>query len=788
MQLADDASLAAAVEDAERWPAARLMVDWDRDGTYSHDLSDLSAWVSTVSWGRAATGELPAAASLVEGSTAATMTATLGGTDQHTGTELIEPTTGLTALGVFGAYHPTSPLWRSPMVHSPCYLEVGLLTDAGWRWVRKFTGTVRSVTVDSASREVTITCLDHADQLRALISLPVYGIYRRDLIASGREGVPWTTNTTWAVDYVFRRNGIYHAPAPRPGAILSITQCGGLAAEIGYANDVPSDPWQGGLTAGSVWTTGPWGGLAAPGYWDHPVPRPFQNYYCTERIRLLPGVGVGISAWAYVGTGANGDGVNSRTLAELFPSSNASGGNLTESIRLVGSNSGRFAFSLLSSGLATQTVFFGTVQAAAWRFVSVYLKVNENATVSLTLRTDGATITTTMNLVATHRQLVWYPLARYVTYYQARTANHQVWLADAAPTSYPDETFTSSAELNRGANELDHIPDVRGEGSWELLQAVAESEYALVGFDEHGDGYYRPRGYGADPTAVAKTITADRALLDLGYSVNVDTIRNTIGIVAQTGYLGVPVAVVDSKDPLEYQAPVGVWEFPVTLLPLAIGPTAQTVPAVTAAQWQAAEYVWGFVAVRASDLTTEVTTGIQVDYVHVTGRTGVVVVRNYSEHPVRFQLPGANGQAALRIAGFEVEPETPQAESIRSVGSVDLYGERSLPLPADPWRQRIEPLRETAGGLLAQLANPLPVVEGVAVIGDPRLQLTDTVRLEDPRGVGGFRAYVVKADGELSRSSGYREQLAVKPVAPPGLGIWDDAELGLWDATLILAP
>jgi hypothetical protein len=776
VQIPGDGAFTDAVGAPLRRPVARLRADWDRDGLFLNARSDLTPVLSEVTVQRSLTGDLPDAVTLIEGYASAELTATLEGAWAD----------AQTAVAVLSPYREDSPFYRRPTLGVPVEADFGF---AGTALVRQFTGQIRSLRPDSRSRRVALTTLDPADRLRALVSMPVYGIYRRDLVRYGRSGVPWSTNSTWVIDYILRRNGIYHAPAARSDAILSVTNNGGLAAEVGFANDVPKNPWKGAYDGISVWTTGPFGGLAGPGQWDQPSPITYQNYYCAQQLRLLPDVGFGVSAWVYTGTGV-ASGTANKYISILTPSPNASGGVLTEMLQLLASNSGRFAVGVASTGLALQTFFFGTVKAAAWRYVSVFARVNANNTITLTCRADGATATFTANITSTHRALAWYPLARMLTYFGVRSANHQVWLAGTAPATYPDETFVSQAALTRGANELDYLPDVQLAESWALLQDVAGAEYAVLGFDEMGVFFFSPRGVTTDPSTVEREITADRSLIDLAGEVNIDTVRNVIGITAQDGFLGEYVAVIDAKDPREFESPVGVWTFNVTLPPLTIGPTDQAIPAVTAAQWQATTYTWGFVAVQAADPTIEVGAGVSVEYVHTGGRTGAVIVRNYSEFPVRFQLPSATGgQGALRVAGFRVEPANEQVETVRSDGSIAAYGERGLSLGASVWRQRIEPLREIAGGVLGVLANPLPVVAGVPVVSDPRLQLGDTVRLVDPTGQGSLRGSVVDISRTLALDTGkLTERIGVRPVAPPGLGILDDPELGLLDSALIMAP
>ena len=246
MQIPGDAAFGDAVGAPLRRPVARLRADWDRDGLFLNARSDLTPVLSEVTVERSLSGDLPDAVSLIEGYASAALTATLEGAWAD----------ALTAAAVLSPYREDSPLYQRPTLGVPVEADFGF---AGTALVRQFTGQIRSLRPDSKSRRVALTALDPADRLRALVSLPVYGIYRRDLVRYGRSGVPWSTNSTWVIDYILRRNGVYHAPAARSDAILSVTQNGGLAAEIGFANDVPKNAWKGPYDGVSIWTIGPFG-------------------------------------------------------------------------------------------------------------------------------------------------------------------------------------------------------------------------------------------------------------------------------------------------------------------------------------------------------------------------------------------------------------------------------------------------------------------------------------------------------------------------------------------------
>lgn len=171
-------TLAAALESPERTVVARVKADWKRTGTYTYDpgvirdvfsdtfeaagdIGDLTGWIESVGVDRSLSTDLPDAARVGSGFGAAQATVTLTG-NLACGTPLTQ---------AFSAHAGGAPLLAR--LKAPVYVELGAVGTAGAEYVRQFTGSVRSVSVDPDARTVTLTALDGREKLRTPVSLPV---------------------------------------------------------------------------------------------------------------------------------------------------------------------------------------------------------------------------------------------------------------------------------------------------------------------------------------------------------------------------------------------------------------------------------------------------------------------------------------------------------------------------------------------------------------------------------------------------------------------------------------
>jgi hypothetical protein len=766
------AALTAAIDDSDRVIVYTLEVDWARDDTWDHTLTDVTAWVTDLSIERVATGDLPSEATLVEGFVAARLTATLGGLDE-TGLELTGKD-GTSALDVFAPYRSDSPLYQRAVLGCGVRCEIGLVTDDGPELIRQFTGQLRSLAPDSRSREVTLGALDSAEQLRAPITLPAHSLSRADILASGHDQI--LINSQAVVDFVLRRNGIYASPPVHENCQLSCTGHGWLAAEVGRSA-VPRGvlPRVGGN--GGWWVDDddhPFGMLAVRGDWDDS--ELYQEFFAATSYVPTAGNGIGFACWARVG---NDMGLASnRTLFQFSPLVTTNAVTFELNIAGDGTLGGYVSVSGVYSG-ATVPITTPT----AWMYLGVHFQHLTDGTTTVRLRQNGATTSGSVTSPTLSSSVSANPLCTAWT--SARDwSNFQVWYSYAPPGTWPGETHTPQATLDRGLGLLTYLPDVVEQESLEVAKAVTTAEFALFGFDAEGVPFFRARSTSTDPTTVDKTITADRALLDLAAEVNADSIRNVISTESKMGTLSFTAKAVEAREADEYDTPVGVWTYDVPLPFSAIATTNQAIPRIASASW-ADTVLNGFVSVQAASPSTEITSGISVTATMLADRLIRLTVRNYSGFGVRFAT--TSGSPALRVQGWGLTLEPAQIYQERAEGSIALYDERVYKISPTDWRQYPPTMRDIAGGLLATLAQPMPTLANVPIVGDPTMEPGDVVRLVDEQGQGDFRAYVVGVRHSLTGGT-LRTELTARPIVSPGLGLLDDLELGILDSSLVLAP
>lgn len=773
-----DTALAAAIDDPDRVTLHRILVDWDRDGGYSHDLSDISSWVTGLSITQDNAADLPVDASLVEGTIAATLTATLGGLDPDTGLELTGKD-GLSALDVFGPYREDSPLWRMPLAGCGVKAWLGLATDAGGQLVQQITGQVRAITPDSRSREVQLDVIDLSDTLRARITLPALGMEAADAILYGDR---WAIAPQAIVDYVLRRNGIYASPPAHPDAQISCTGHGWLGAEAGR-NALPRIADGATLTPGeTAWVEDPdhpYGMLAVAGDWDT-AHSTYSEFFAKDRegYRPQPGYGIGMAAWMRVGNDMGLPASSHRAVFQLIP--------------LVDHDTWKFELLIYDDGglggvIDVAGVDSGFVQpistSTAWMYVGLHFRHNHDGTTTIRYRQNGATSSGNITTPAVTSTVA--PFLQCTAWHFRPWSNFQVWFDYDPPSgNWPGEVHTSQASLDAGLNRLTHLPDVVNAESLQVIKDVVGAEYGLFGFDPTGEPYFRTRVSAADPNTVDKTVTADASILDLASGVNVDTVRNVVTAETTRAYLRWPTVVVESRDAREWESPPGIWEHWVPLPYGAVAYTTITLPRIASASWDAT-ISWGYVSVRADSPSTEITSGILVAFSAAATRQAVIKVWNYSPYTVRFAT--TSGSPALRALGWGLVAEAAELAEVRAEGSITTYGERLLALDASPWRQLTEPLQPVMGGLLATLSDPLPVIPTMPIVGDPRLESGDVLRIRDEQGQGSFRSYVVGTRQQLDKGQ-LTTEVTPRPIVSPGFGLIGDDELGIIGDTLVIAP
>lgn len=783
----------AAVQSRVRRPLVRLRADWDRDGQYEHPLSDLSDWVEEIEVERSRTSELPAEVGLIDGYTSAEATVTLKGRDRQR----------RHAVDELSPWNEAAELYGTPKVTADLQVEFGLATELGPVLLRQFTGPLRSVKADYRNRTVEVSALDPAENLRAIVTLPA-GSMTRSTYEANRRGYPWTTNTQWALDYVLRRNGVYASPPPPSTGetIFAATLHGSHVAETAAQTFAPRSgrllPSYSGAYYRVEHEDGgehPHGMLAPMGYY-HPDRSPSCQYIAMGQLYLPgEGSGFGISIFAVLGETSEDLGSNTdERIMLVLPQDDGD----TYWWELRARADGGIALLLIADGSTrTFTLDGETFGERRWQHASFHVQFTaaDVCTVRLQVRDQIYTWTDTS---VTPMPLTGLRAATRVSlYHTIPFTNAYLWLAPDPPSggAWPNADHDSEADLDVGVNELTALPEVAARDSWELLQEIAASEYGLFGFDEYGRPYYRSRETLADQTgAPVRELRTTSSIKELASEVNADTIRNSIVWRAQPAWLSNTLdTVFEAEEQREFQVVPGVTVFEIPLAPAVIlGDGVNTVPHWDAVFWDdnGGDIIHGFAAQRnvsGNDVAAYQDPPLMEMYWERTGpRTGRLTVVNNANERVNLAC-AENDEPALKLGGSVISPGVETVGEVTRPGSIAIHGQRGFEMDESPWRQLIPPQTRVAGSLIATLANPVPVIEDVPIVGDPRLEIGDPVRLTDRDNLS-VRGTVARTNHGASRTDGLYSTVSVRPLAPPGFGILDDDRRGLLDDTMILAP
>lgn len=765
MLLADNADLADAIKADTRRYRIVVEADWDGDGLYGHTHSDLSAAVESATLSRDAAGDLPDEVWLVEGHSVGSLRVRLRGR-----------VAGTPVVTLLSSWQPSSPLADHDLVGTRVRCTVVVTTAAGPVTVPQFTGVIRSVAPDSRARTVDLEILDLAAVMYAQIGLPFYATLLPERYGSSMD---LHVVTQWVVDHVLRANGIYASPSPVAGAILSATGHGSLAAEIGY-NGTPVALY---ANTTAVWNTaGKWAGmLATPASWGTGslvLQKIGQYFYPTAGVAMSnPGVGVAVSSWIYVGgtmTGVTPAGTRIVHQLQLWQDPN-------ELIFVTIREDGLITAYYSAPGFTSATVTRALSGAESWRYLGVHVGREAADVMRLTLRIDGTSNSVTFTR-ASGEARHW---AMLFTGCHRSWSNLQMWPAATAPAgTWPGEssTWTSQADVAVGAAHMTYLPEVVAGKGLQVLKDAVGAEFGTFGFDEEGRFSFTAADWAApDPGATDLTVTADRPLSDLGTVRRLDAVRNRVTVTVEESYLdpGKIELIVDARDVAQFRTLPG-WAIHEVDLPFMLsgGAGFQSIPFVASASWGTAT-TRGFCVVRVDDPAT-VPSGVSVWFEQMTSRRGRIVVNNASGTTVQFATTSANGSApALRMEGYKLQAQPDHVYSQTIQDSVDRFGPRVLPIGRDPWRSLRSSYATLAGSLVSALRDPIAVLEDVPLAGDPRVQIGDVHRIEDPTGIGPVLTGTVQGIRRTFDRGGMKANHTYK-VVPPDLPA---TSWRLWPAT-----
>lgn len=768
MQLPADADLAAAVEASDRSPVIKLEVDWDKDGLYAHPLSNLTSVVDSAQVQRDISGTLPASITLVEGYSAAKMTVQLSGLrpgDLQSIAVLLAPWQGWSTWFFRGRVDVPIRLWAT--VRKPSGVETQ---------IQQFAGRVKDFTIDSGSRSVTLLCGDLSEDINKPITLPLGGMPNQGQAISRTQD--YRMNSQWVIDYVLRQNGLYATPSPHADCIYSATMHGSLVPEIGFHYSMITG--LGSITEDhAVVTAARTPGIVACGGSDTFVASAVAR--AAHAFRPQPG-----AVWTVE--------FDARVRQGLHPEVDGT---------VVAISSGRGAFVGTSMGVrlwkgelwvdfynagVKAIAYAGPTTTAyeTWHEVKVTVEFGTpmtNSAIHFKLGTTTSTLTG-VNLGALSSSPDVFAWATVTTQVPFPVSDLQV--TEGGTSVWHDlPNWTPQCYIDPGLNEFNTLPIEENKPSWQLLKEVAGAEFGVIGFDEKGFFSFRNRDtvrrQGLD---LDKTLSVEKTVKGLRVSERLESVRNVIQFETAERWITINKysTVYTADTGADMVAPPGVTRLVVQLTEPCWLNDGLNLTRYTTANWNAQNPTAGFVALNTSSGAEATAVAIAV-YALPDGRSAQIDIVNNETVPIKFAT--TDGKQAFRVDGSVFVNDARITTEYRRTSSILTFGERSYSVPNSVWHQRPRGVQRIAELLLKDLKRPVPIVEQIPCVGDPRLQLLDTGDLLDPAGTGHVYVVIEGITRTFSRSEGLTDQLTVRPYSAPDAWILGHSQWSVLGQTTV---
>jgi hypothetical protein len=772
MQLSGDAALDAAVNATVRTVVYQAEFDWNLDGNFSHDLSDLTKLVSVAQVLRDITKVLPVETTIVEGFYASRLTLRLAGRRKGDALDIAQ---------ILSPLKQSSPLYGRERLGVPVRFKLGHKVQSGVDTLaQQFQGRIVDCQVVSGSREVVIQCQDDSEYMRAPITLPDFAL-QVGLHNQVDQDQIYRVNSQWTIDYILRRNGYFMSPPPQLNCFWMMTGHGGPVPERGFQTYLQSSAGRCAEDEPVYFPGRPGWGLAYGGCRTGTFTISSRTW--PSGFTFQPGQSVSLQAQVLVERGSQAFSTIGTIL--LLRSNVGTPAGAVIGMR-VNPNNGQLICDVYKDGATVATVFgpiLGTVGVLdCWIIVELGSPLSASV-----VRFPGMNVNVNLSGLAS---------PAVSTYYQVQFTGMlpahdiQICAATGLPpgdTLYDPTIWVPQSEVDTGLNDVTGLPLRRGVGSWDLLKEVVGAEYGVIGLNEYGRPFFKNRDTMRRQNLTEEKAISRRLNSQFGLSEREGSVRNWV--TAKTairrlphgvgGLTGNPVGgtnVYDLDDPSKILLAPGNNIIELTIEPGAIIDVVTVPEIITTANWNANNWAYGFAVTRVSDGLegTGVTcTGILPLRPEAAGPDKIrITFLNNTFQYMRFQT--TDGRPALRLAGAVPYDEPPTDFSHYRLNSLVRYGEQVLALPPSDWYQLQTPLQRIAHSLLKDLQRPVPVIDQITTRGDCRVQLEDTLLVEDEDALADANyAAVVGLSRELSvaQDTGLAsliDKYNVRPLGAPG--------------------
>lgn len=823
MQNNGGAAAEAAIMSRSRSFRARLRVDWNGNGLYTHALSDMSLYIEKISTDRALKGSLPSDILLVEGSAAAELNVDIGGEYNR-----------LSMAAIFSPYNGLSPLYTKDVINAEVRYDIGLDTALGTVWYPQFVGNIVAVTPERKDNSVRIRALDRVEKLRAPLIVPQWAL--SDYWANRGRKLGQLFDTQNVIQMCLQQADT-SASARRPTTRAEYAQFfGGEGYKMlfisGANGHVPTTGWwdngqavpianvEGGVVnytkngpvhPDSPETTNKPYAFAALGSNPENI---YQKYWMTDRFETS------INSEFYIGGVMNiAAGFPNATWHTTAPDTvilnyrigekrriDIMVGNGQMWLRFVNENNG---FSNVTPKLNIPTgvdnvEFFAHCDATQASGTRAYMRVGNNAHSGWQYISNGWPGDTNYDaltgLLQVQRNISLSDICVAVNYFP-----------DVKPAAEEGPLWRVpkyAAALDPGINRFSFVPDgLTGKDAWDVITAVAGAEFGSVFWDEGGVfHFWNYNTIKARQATVVRTLDVDQ-VTDLKITNTLDSVRNIYSVGVKKRQAASQINVYKSNSVDQFYTPASTVAYfdiqvddvqfmePRFLSRFTKLPTNS--PGGAGAQypqwneWVTHGYVFqlletdGWKELDATNATVDVSAWYT--------RDGIMRVRIFNAYtrPLRLAMSStptvgnSDSTPACWIGGTAINDQPVLGITQRDSASIAKYGQRNYEATGD-WYQEYYNANGLANVLLSRTTKPIPTTDQITIAGDPRLQLGDTVALNDSNGFGEqLRAQITGINRTFDIDKGLTDVLTVELLRPAGQGIWDSSQYGRWDQSLI---
>lgn len=836
-ELPNDPELNTALRDAifsnARTIRDVVMFDWDRDGSYSHQFSDLSSVVVSVDLDRSKlTANQPEEINTTQGFSSSELSITLNGarhSDELPAYQLLSP------------YVINSPFRNMRITGIPVKYTKEVYTSLGTVSIPQFRGVIRDFSFNAASQDVNILCSDSVPWSTSVATLPHWAVNRYTYMLSpaGIDERVYTAiepiNAQWVISDLLFRAGTPLGPPPRPDCTLYITGNGSFIPSIGTIarSDSPWSAHQ--LHEDAVWYDGKFGAALMEGTQSYGIE--LENAHSDRTLDVQPDKVIGYSFWKYchdntdvrsnLGTGYHANGFYSYVDLMHSPP-NSFSVQVTDNGQIF-----MTLYGLQNSGVETWEGYTESPLAdGAWHHFDLSIRFPDGTTPTFTAYVDGSPV----GLVTAGSTAVHDPYS-YTDYEAYRVNDHMpVYMRVWGDTQYiqlygGDDTYLEGSEnpatmpegypyasVELSGNELVWLPDVTSKNVWETLKEVVGAEFGALYTDELGTLHFqRYSSFSPNTDNLGNPVETYSVedLTGLVTNPSLDRYRNVIEIpyVRREAHKEViytpdkaddhPVSPNDEYH--EYTEPLSevistdsdgfwMWNNPdwenaketenyeyvnrstmTACTFLASDPTDNAYwldGYNNLSGWNS----WSFPSDDCRSITLYGTLQAGGDY----GMWMGAKAPNDDESP---SWPHELG-IRMRAYGMKYSDRKLRVYVAEDNAEVAEYGRSVLQLAENDWRQTEDSMRTLASQLIQDTTMPAPVIEDIEIVSDPRLQIGDVVTL-DPEGsyTTSIRVQVL---GIRRSATSNTDSIDARIIYTPSAWVLGDAEYSVLGSTTIL--